>query len=213
MSGILINPYRFTSGSSPVAVSDTFARADNASLGASWTEEQNQMEIFADSCCNTTAAGACVSSYNTPLSTVFQYGKVQLRTVDGAGGLIFRFVDISSPYYHVWSNGFNGLVEWDTVGGGGGSNQTASLSFAEFDYLAVVVSGTGTSTEVLVWKNPTGDAPDTGGATWGGAGPTVSAFTNNPSVACDTGLKVGVKIYGNSALDRRLRNWFAGDVT
>lgn len=205
----------------PVSVSDDFNRSNSSSLGADWTEANGDMEVFSNTISNVSTSTWVHIAHNTSLNTVTQYGKITLISENltvgaaGHGGLVLRYTNASSPFYLVSVNSYGGTLDWsvvdDATHASSSTVQSTSTSFASGDTLAVAVSGTGTSTVVRVWKNATGNAPDSGGTTWNSASPD-HTFTNDPSTAVNTGSLLGVAHYSHAGNGWRLDNFYGGDV-
>lgn len=205
-------PFAFrkaAAGGGGVTISDNFDRADSTSLGANWSEEYNNTQILSNQLSNVSTS-TCLVVHQTPLSTVSQYGKLKLASSAGAWILVFRYVNIASAYNEVGVNALTGNVFWDS---NGVNIESTALGFTGGDTFAATIIGTGAATVVRWWKNPTGNAPDAGGTTWGSAAPT-GTFTNDPGAnAADSGLYVGLEIYGATAGSDAIDDFFAGDVT
>lgn len=211
-------------GGSPVNLSDNFNRASSTDLGADWTEAEGAWMVYDDTILtNEAEENAWVAAvHNTAVNTVFQYGKVLLTdgnmTVgnNGAAGFVFRYTDAASAFYTLSANSYDDTVKWNYVSDANFTTETlvqsSALAFASGDTIGAVVVGSGNSTIVYVWKNPTGNSPDAGGTTWGSASPTLT-LTDNPSTAVNSGSKVGLAMYADVVRVWNLDNWFSGDVT
>lgn len=201
---------------SGVSFTDNFNRADSSSLGANWTEINGDLQIIGNTLQNASVSVNDSAVYNTPVNTVNQY--VKFKIIDDSSlrtcKAILRYTDASSPFYVVECDAQFDTVEWFRVAtatfGTVASVQSVSQAITSGDTVGVVVSGTGTSTVVAFWLNPTGAAP-TSATLWGGAAPT-QTFTNDPANAVDTGSKVGVCINSGSAPGQKLDDFSGGDV-
>lgn len=161
--------------------------------------------------------------FNAPIytgancSTVNQYHRLTVITVGVSNYLqyIFRYTDASSPYYTLEidvSNGNASWYYWASLNTGSvqiGSTQDIG-SLVTTNTISVTLTGTGTATVMRAWLNATGNTPDSGGALWGGAGPTLS-WTDDPASAVDTGVKIGLGCY-MSAVVQLVDTWFGGDI-
>lgn len=208
--------YVNTPPAATVSFTDDFNRADSSNLGANWTEINGDLQIIGNTLQNASVSVNDSAVYNTPVNTVNQY--VKFKIIDDSSlrtcKAILRYTDASSPFYVVECDAQFDTVEWFRVAtatfGTVASVQSVSQAITSGDTVGVVVSGTGTSTVVAFWLNPTGAAP-TSATLWGGAAPTQS-FTNDPANAVDTGSKVGVCINSGSAPGQKLDDFSGGDV-
>lgn len=183
-------------GGGGAAFSDDFNRADGDSLGANWTEAAGDADIASNHYrISTGSFGMVTSVHNTATGTTTQYIKVSSGPDFQYPHLVLRYVDSSSGYYTLQIDGNTGGVEWyyfanaaDTSGDliGSGSLGAAVTSAT----IGATITGTGTSTVVMMWRNPTG-LPSTS-ANWNGDTTPEVTLTDNPATPCDTGQKVGL---------------------
>jgi hypothetical protein len=206
-------------GGGPAAFSDDFNRANSTSLGSNWSEIEGDAEISGNELQMVTGSfGAIwVPFTGTSCTTASQYVRITNTDIVGADYLrvMFRYTNPSSEFYAVQLECSSGNLEWQHF-----ANDTASETviatgsfgvWAEGNTLAITIIGTGTSTVVRIWRNPTGNTPDSGGTTWGGAAPGVS-FTTDPADPADSGLIVGLGAVQAGASNINVENFFGGDV-
>lgn len=208
-----------TSGGGGVSFSDDFNRADSTNLGANWSEVAGDAGINSNQLRFSTGSftDIWVIWVGQDCSTITQYGKITMTTQPGASWFrfVFRYVNSVSEFYVVELNTSNGDLSWQhwtAVGGVSTELETGTIgSVAVNDTFAVTVTGTGNGTVIRCWKNPTGNAPDAGGTTWGSAAPTDS-MSNDPADPVDSGLKIGVGNTQSGADSQSMDAFFAGDV-
>lgn len=180
--------------------SDDFNRAPGTNLGANWTEDSGDASIYSD-----TVLRVESTSYTQVTATytgqacdgVDQYVLVEFSGVPtGYPFVYFRRTDAGSPLYGVQLEG-NGNAEWyklnSTAGGSTQIGTTKDLGAPDVSMrVGLTLIGTGSNTVLRAWLEPTGNAPDSGGETWGSAAPTQS-WTDDPGAnAVDTGNYVGI---------------------
>lgn len=195
--------------------SDDFNRANNDSLGANWTEITGDIDIDSNTFFKLGAADFSTHDaiWNTATTTVEQYSKSVFVT--GAftrPHYLFRYVDTSSAFYEIEVdilNGFGNWNHWTAVGGTKTQIQQIPLTPSSGDVLAWTISGTGNSTVIRCWINPTGDAPDSA-ISWGGDTTPDGMWDTNPASPCDTGTKVGLGFL--SSADASHDNFFGGTI-
>jgi hypothetical protein len=151
--------------------------------------------------------------YGTNLSGVNQYAKAKF-TAGGnpyGGGLVLRSTGTAADGWYVLAKAF-GTNTWylsfcDNVGDGWAEDMvdnTSGPTLAAGDSVGVTITGTGTSTTVRVWKNPTNAAP-VSAEYWdsGSDGPDFSLSLSGyaGSNFCNTGLRVGVGGWGTLSFD------------
>jgi hypothetical protein len=186
------------------AFSDDFA--GTGTLGANWTVTTGTWGRVSGQC-SLSSIGGCLAGYTgTACTTLDQYVKATLSTISSSyPALVFRRENgTPTNNYYVYKDGLT--IVW--ANDAGGSIQSASMSLSNGDSLGITVTGTGSSTIVRVWKNPAANTP-TSLTVWGGASPDVT-FTNNSSVASDSGTTVGLG--GNNQSSLIYDDFFGGDV-
>lgn len=194
--------------------SDTFTGTNGDPLSSDWTTLVGTWEIQSNQAAFTTGPWSSSEAYydTTQTDGVDQYAKITLNEFNSSawgGGVILRCN--GTTYYYVAFYASSDSVYWSI--GDDTNIQNSSTTVSDGDTWGVTIIGTGDDTVVRCWLNPTGDAPDSGGTTWGSASPTVS-LTNNPGAnARDAGKYVG--IYGEGSSSNRavdLDDFFGGDV-
>lgn len=196
--------------------SDDFNRADNDSLGANWTEVAGDTDISSNTMVFVTGSyGTVVVKHNTALTTVNQYIKVESVADLTYIGPMFRYTNSGSSYYTVCGTGGTNFGWFSYTGDGTGETQqgadTSLSGFSGPAFIGITVVGTGTDTVVRVWLNPTGDAPDSGGATWGSAAAGIT-WTSDPSNAVNTGSYIGFAGSQGTPSSIIVDNFFGGDI-
>lgn len=204
-------------GGGPVSFSDNFDRADSDSLGASWSEDQGDIDIATNRL--RMAGGSFVyhwAIHATPTSTVNQYVKVlsptgnnqyaqvALRYTNSSSAFYFLELDVTSDsweWFHMTnSNGTSTSIQKVTLGAG-----ATNVAFG------ITITGTGASTVIRIWRNPTGNAPDSA-TSWGGNTSPSYTFTNDPGSPIDTGLKVGLGGQQSAANTVIWDDFYGGDI-
>lgn len=206
-AGQVVRNKAASSGGS-ASFTDTFVRADGT-LGANWTKNAQGFGsidiasnvVKSDNSFDTGLRGAF---YNATPVTAGQYFKITLTSANGASawpGVMLRVADASSPCYSLLIRQDANTLQWGyhaTPASTIGSVVQSDLFFS-FTYPVVLggtIEGTGNSTVLRVWLNPTANAP-TSVSSWDGSGPTTS-FTDNPASAVDSGTMLGIAGYGNA---------------
>lgn len=202
-------------GGGGAAFSDDFNRTDSASLGANWTEAAGDASISGNAYLLVTSGfGVITSVHNTSTGTTSQYVKATLSGADVVyPWFVFRYVDSSSGYYAV-QFGSTGSIEWyyfanaaDTTGDLIGSGTIGSDLTGQT--VGMTITGTGASTVLRVWLNPT-NLPNPADNWDGDTTPNVT-LTDDPATPCDTGTKVGLggQQNGNTV---KFDNFFGGGL-
>jgi hypothetical protein len=196
------------------AFSDNFDRANSASLGANWTEAAGDASIAGNQVELQSAAYAQITlAYTgTACSTVNQY--VKADTTGGQMlGIVLRYTDASSPLYVVVFDKNEGRIDWKRYSDASTSTETVQSQAFTLDFSAtygVTITGTGASTAVRIWKNPTG--LPTAADNWDGDSTPDVSFSNDPSSAVNTGSYAGLAGQQNSAASIYYNNFFGGDI-
>lgn len=200
---VLIRGTGTTSSGCTTAGSDAFTSDPQA--GSNWTTdlEEDGTGLTWDSTNNNesnSAAGITVINsmvYTaTAASSSDMWVKAKIVTIAAAGnfGIVLRRSSAGGNQYVVrlltsgaawgyWTG--TGTQGFQTI-----NTATGCSTFSNGDVLAAYVTGTGTNTEMKVWKNPSGSTP----TDWGTACATI---TDDPAVAVDSGTYGG--IFGNTA--------------
>jgi hypothetical protein len=214
---------QYTPGDLPasgVTITDDFDRADSATLGANWTISVGSIGITNNQAIQITEGyGQILAKCATETSSVTQYGKV---TLDGSQALgsgiypqILLRVNGTAECYAVEARPNEDQIVWlvytNTTGGNATTIASAAATVATNSTWGATISGTGTSTTIRVWIDPT-NTPATADSWDGDATPTVT-FTDNPANEANTGKGVGVAVYASNLGYVRLNNFTAGDTT
>jgi hypothetical protein len=212
-------------GGGAVNLSYDFTGADNAEWNtATFTEVDGNVNILSNE--GRFVEGGFDSILvvtDTPTSTIDQYQRFVLKTIPGNSYLqaVFRYTDSSSPFYVVQIDIGNSFAGWyryanlsDYQAGTSStikSDVALPASLVANEPVAITLTGTGTSTVVRIWRNPTGNTP-TAANNWGGDTTPDLEFTDDPASAVNTGGVMGLGIYQNTANAQRIDDWYAGDV-
>jgi hypothetical protein len=207
-----------------------------ASSGASFTDDFNRASLGANW---TVDAGTCVITGSTDFegqsgsyaNNFARYTATQITTTSGyiyAGTtgrgnasrdtfylIPFRYTDATSAMYVVVIDPVGGAVEWwhYTAATGGTETliATTATTVSYGDTWGITWTGTGTSTEVRVWRNPAGTTASAVGTFAGSSSPTVT-FTTNPASPVNSGNYVGLGTYFNSDGNGRFDSFGAGEL-
>lgn len=199
---------------------DTFTAADGrlAVQNTNWTEDVGEFSIVSNTCrFDTGAWGVDIAHHETALSGVDQYVKFKNNNFSGNAyaGPLLRYADLSTNCYAVWIN-TGGNTYWERLWATNLQSYaqiaiSTDIAWSAGDTCGVTIIGTGNDTTVRVWQNPTGDAPDGGGTTWGSASPGIT-WTTDPSTAVDTGTLVGISGTIGTATTFTIDDFSAGDI-
>lgn len=185
--------------------SDDFNRG---SLGANWTkitQSFGAIEIVSnvvksENSFDTANRGAFYNA--TPLA-VNQYVKLTLTSANNSSafpGILLRVVDASSPCYVIEVREVDTIIQWGSLATPSSSisviQSDGAFSFTYPITLGVTIDGTGNSTVVRIWRDPSANAP-TSATSWDGGAADVE-FTDNPGTAADSGTLVGLAGHGNA---------------
>lgn len=208
-----------TQAASDVAISDNFNRADNESIGASWSEvvtTGSGFDINNDVLRYTTGTGNVIAIHQTPTLAANQYLKYKILNKDAGAqyGFVSRYTNSSSPFYIVELAG-TGTLTWYRCASTAMSCSSVgatTLSHATNDTLAVTISGTGASTVLNFWLNQTANLP-VSATEWDAGDSTPDAtLTDDPASAVDTGTSLGIDANQGSNGVIRIDDFFAGDI-
>jgi len=188
-------------GQSVLAASDDFNRADGDSLGANWTEVNgdqdivsNELSMISDDFIENVAIYSGASS-GTEQCVKAEWSGTQSGAIFPR--FILRYTNSTTEFYSIEIDGDDG-VEWGhntQVGGTGTAIQSAALAVAQGDVFAATITGSEDSTEVRVWKNPTGTCDSA--TSWGGDSSPDESFTNDPENPVDAGNFTGLGVFHN----------------
>ena len=208
-------------GSSKVSFTEDWdcVAADSPNCDETWTERNSsnwdinassQIELITDE------TSSFLINESKALTTTNQYIKVQFLTTTDYPGVVLRYTNTTSHFYQIEFQGAGGFY-WSHVAsvGGSGTQIGTTLDLGDVsigDYIGFVVIGTGANTNLYIWKNPTGAAPDAGGTTWGSAAADISWTAVDPGAnAVDSGSYVGLFSWQNTS-NTKFDNLSAGDV-
>jgi hypothetical protein len=205
--------------SSGATISDDFNRANSDTLGTGWTEHAGDTDIFSNTARFATGSFAkCLNTHSTSLGSDSGYCKMTLVTTPSGGfpGFVFRFTDASSPYYSLdFDVGSNGIYwsYYPNVAGSGtdiGSDPTAA--FTDGMTVGITWEGTGNSTVLRVWFDPSANAP-TSVSSWDGASdPADYSMTDDPGTAVNSGTLVGIECFQSDADSTQVDDFYAGPL-
>ena len=171
-----------------------------------WTQDSGTWSISAGQLQETAITDEGTIRYtDAETPTISQYAKVKVVQFNEYGGLAFRCAG-SSYYYSVDFHVASGQCFWRVLSYPATWDENVEshwdLSFSDNDTIGAEVTGTGNSTVVKIWKNPSGDTP----SEWGSEGLN---FTNNPTNAADSGKYIGIVDY-NGAGETAIYDDFSG---
>lgn len=187
-------------------ISDNFNRSDEDPLSqaGNWTEinDCRVVSSVAKSPQDFSGNPRGAAYSGVSCGSISQYAKWTMTAGNSGGnilnGVIFRWTANASPCYLVLANDVSNLIEWyyySDLGAPPSSTAIintggAALSFSLPATFGATITGTGNSTVVKVWLNPTANAP-TDASTWDGVGSAVT-ITDDPATAVNTGNYVGI---------------------
>lgn len=200
--------------------SDDFDRPDNVSLGSNWTEAYSDQDILSNRL-NLRTGGyvknLAIFSGSATASTD-QYVKAVVYSTASGGypEMVFRYTNSSSAYYAIEFNVDGDTALWRRYPTAAGSSADISAATAitvtTGDVFGITVSGTGDSTVVRIWRNPTGNFPNSA-TDWGGDSSPDITFTDNPASPVNSGTYAGVGGYQSTVGTISFDNFFTGDVS
>ena len=129
----------------------------------------------------------------TAAAAATQYIKIKIANDSGGAypGVAFGYTNPSSPYYNLYFLATEDQVEWGRFGSASEptwasvSGVGSAVTVNSGDIFGITSTGTGTSTVVRVWRNPTG--LPTAADNWDGIPTPNVTFTNDPASPVDTG--------------------------
>jgi len=155
-------------------------------------------------------------AYDSPVNTVDQFARIKLvsgPTDSEVFGVIFRY-SAGSQYYAVYhdrqGSGTTYWERWNDTSYLGIIQSVTSPDFAVGDVFAATITGTGIDTVVRIFKNPTALNP-INATSWDSADDYLAQLTNNPSVASDTGKRIGITNWRLGA-DNTVDDFYCGDI-
>lgn len=203
-------------GGGAQAFSDDFNRADADSLGANWTEFGPDTDIASNqaSAPNSFGNESKGAAYTgTACSSVNQYVKITIPTDVSKAGALLRYTDASTECYAVRMDLLNDIFTWDHLTSPAGTASqigfSSTLTLGPGDVMGVTITGTGNSTVIRVWINPTG--LPVSASNWDGDTTPDHSFTDDPADAVDTGNYVGIQgVWSGGVIT--WDNFFGGDI-
>lgn len=204
-------------GGSGISITDNFDRTDSEAPGANWTEAAGDADIVSNvlevGTANSWDVHAIIYS-GTACTSVDQYIKVTYNSgVDKFPSVILRYTDASNPFYVVYADHVNGRISWARAATAAGlpsifSNTATTVGAT--DTWGFTVSGTGTSTVLRGWRNPTAAAP-TSMSSWDGGAATITV-TDDPPTAVNTGNFIGLAGEQNNPAGLDYNNFSGGNL-
>lgn len=209
--GVNVDSYRYAvaaGGSSYFC--DDFNRADSTTV-TGWTEDVGDWIVTSNQLTGTsTGSWERIRYTTTQADGADQFAKLQLSSQGFYFGFTFRVTSPTGTFYTVLFDPVAGTVLWRKNTGSTEDETVQSGTFASAvasgDYVGATVVGSGASTVVTVW-HWTSD-PGLSIASWGSTDKLT--FTNNPTVAVDSGGYLGLLNYFNNDL---LDNFCGGDTS
>lgn len=165
--------------------SDTFPGVDGSSLGANWTKVNvGNMTVQSHAANASNTSTDTEYLYNaTTFNTTTQYARVTLVQAGASSypGVFLRAaIDLSSCHLIVFRVSEQSVLWGSKSGGTYADVQSVAQTITAGDVWGVTITGTGTSTVVRCWLNPTGTAP-TSSTNWGGDTTPDVTMTNDPA--------------------------------
>jgi len=204
------------------AFSDDFNRANASSLGANWTANAGEIDIASNEAVPQTGSygkDTCIYT-NTACDTVNQYVRVTFATLAATSyaEIVFRFTDDSTHYYAIQLNDNDDTMWWQYLSNMADTSGTTiqsvtSVTIATGDIWGFTITGTGASTVIRAWRNPTATTP-VSASEWdsGDTTPEVT-FSNDPGGnAVDSGNYVGIECFQNTGASTHYDNFYGGDL-
>lgn len=199
------------------AFSDDFDRVDSDSLGANWTEQVGDADIFSNTLRFSTGAfGDVLAVYSgTACADIQQYIKITIADTVWPQ-VVFRYTNAASEFYLFEIDVSLDTITWYHVASAGGTKtqigSALSITIAANDILGFTVDGTGASTDIRVWINPTG--LPTAADNWNGdTTPDGSWLTTDPGAnAVDQGTFLALACQQAVADTVRVDAFFGGDL-
>ena len=194
---VFIDWYGSSSSGATVTVTDDFSGTDlNAytQRAGTWVLDTGTEDL--DTPTGQSDAGII---HNTATGTTKQWAKVDVKSPQWAAdtGVEFRNPGVTGTSYLIYYDDSSDDVTWkflDVASTTATTIQTVAVAgnYSDAPYVfAASIEGTGSSTIIQVWFNPSGATPDD----WGVADYTL---TDDPATAADTGQRVGLSINGNN---------------
>lgn len=210
-------------GGGPVTLSDNFTGdgdiSGRAGTGFSWVEQTGSMDTTGGQFRVITGSFADnVAIANTSLASVNQYVLVNIVTTvaNGFPHIMLRYTDASSPYYTLEMQTDTGNWQWYRYASVGGSSASIgsviNLTHAATDRWGITITGTGTSTHIRLWKNPTANAPVSAGEWDSGDTTPDGEYTDDPASAVDTGNFVGLEAFLSGGNQVLFDDFYAGGL-
>ncbi len=205
------------------SASDDFDRPNNVSLSSNWTEAYSDQGILSNKLALTTSEyvkNLAIFSGSATASTD-QYVKAAVYSTVAGGypEMVFRYTNSLSSYYAIEFNVDGDTALWRRYATASGVPDNISASTAmtitSGDVFGITVSGTGTNTVVRVWRNPTGNSPNSA-TDWGGDSSPDLTFIDDPATPVNSGTYAGVggyMDYGAANGSISFDNFFTGDVS
>lgn len=208
-------------GGGGTSFSDDFNRADSDSLGANWTEQTGTWDIASNElrCTEGVAYARATAIYSgTGLSTANGY--VRITIASSSTGtfypqIIFRYTSSGSAFYTMELQPAENHAIWGYCASASADSSTiedqASVTVDVGDVWGITWTGTGASTVVRLWRNPSNTTPSAIDG-WDSGGDTADfSFTTDPGTAVNTGSYVGLRSYQGAANNAKFDNLYAGD--
>lgn len=179
-------------------LSDNFQRSNSTSLGVNWTESSGDSSISSGRLLFVTASIDNSNTFN--ISNGSANHAVKFQIYDAGSDYFyfnFRFTNSGSPYYQVYRAPGGGWV-WQKIASIGGAatsiDTQAGGSYVSGDSYGLTVFGTGSSTEIHIFRNPVADADDIiSYSEWDSGDTPYVVFTADPGASSvDSGNLAGV---------------------
>ena len=165
-----------------------------------WTATSGQLQ--------SASTGFIIIGYDdADCSTANGYAKLSLVDFRNETSIYFRAGGDPVRYYYIKFSAVG--TEW--FDSDDDSIETSATTWANTDVAGITWTGTGDNTVIRIWKNPTGNTPDSA-TSWGSDTTPDISFTANPGAnAVDSGGGTGISATVDSGT-LILDNYYFGDL-
>ena len=208
-------------GSPPAAAGDQPADWDDdfdrTSLGGDWHEIVGTVTCSSNILLFVEGGQPNSVLFDEPVTGLTQYQKAKLILGGGATvvvGFIFRASGDNGPAYMVAFDVGDDVYwyRYSDIGESDGEEEIATqgMTVASNDVMGVTIEGTGNSTVVRIWRNPSG-LPNSATDWNGDTSPTLT-LTADPATPVNSGLNIGVTGIISNNNGAGMDDWFGGSL-